>query len=138
VDSGVLFAPIIVQILMHGLSAKNWVIQMLELDLHQYHLELARQTNQFGFHTFTVKERRQQLRIVFITSHGIMESLPATIIPMICQYLVLMVSTCLLTQHTHTHIHAYATHIHIYIIYLFHKKLLMRKRSHIYIYPSTY
>ena len=128
-DSGVLFAPIIVQIPMQGLSAKNWVIQMLELDLHQYRLELARQTNQFGFHTFTVKERRQQLRIVFITSHGIMESLPATIIPMICQYLVLMVSTCTLTQHTHTCIYIYilthaltymhTLHTYTYILYIY-------------------
>ena len=93
-DNGVPFVRIIFQMLMQESSAKNWVIPMLELDLFQHHLELAQQTNRFGFHTFTAKEVRHRLQIVFTTSHGILECLPVTATLMICLYLVLMVSAC--------------------------------------------
>ena len=91
-DSGVPFVHIIIQMLMHESSAKNWVILMLELDPCQHHLKVAQQTNRFGFLTFTAKEVRHRLQIVITTCHGILECLPVPTMLMICLYLVLMVS----------------------------------------------
>lgn len=78
--------------LTHGSFARSWAILMLELDLRQYHLELVQQTNQYGYHTFTVMELRHLLQIVTITCHGIMGGSLVAATLVICQYLALMVS----------------------------------------------
>ena len=91
-DSGVPFVHIIIQILMHESSVKNWVTLMLELDLYQHHSKLAQQINQSGFRTFTAKEVSHQLQIVFTIYHGTMECSLVAAMPMICLYLALMVS----------------------------------------------
>jgi len=93
VDSGVPFAHIITAMLMQELFAKSWVIPMLELGLFHCHLELVKQINQFGSHTFTVRVLRPPLQTVSIIFHGMFILVTAT--PMIYQYHVLMVSVYL-------------------------------------------
>ena len=90
--NGAPFALTTIPMLMQGSSAKSLVILMLELVPYHCHLELAQLINQYGCRIFTAMEVNSQLQIVSTTSRGIMDYLLVAAIPMICQYLALMVS----------------------------------------------